>query len=181
MEVDLEITDNDKYIGNFINVDISDKSKESVKISTMILNELFNDYGVNSVKDINKDNSYFSYGSLHEPYLTSVFKQKIEENYVDSIKNYRQMKGSLCGFHALFNISNFCQYLIAENKYAKRFYLQTMNSGMQFYKFHQNVVKFLLNSGDVPEYMVEDLVNYGPLEREYIDPVISVSNLSNLT
>lgn len=173
MEVELELTD--KYIGNFINVDISDKSKESVKISNMILNELFNDYAVNSVKDITKEDHYFSYDSNSEPYLNNVFREKIQDNYVDSIKNYHQMKGSLCGFHSLFNISNFCQYLLAEDNDTKRFFLQTMNSGMQFYKFHQNVVKFLLNSGEVPEYMIEDLVSYGPLEREYIDPVISVS------
>ena len=74
---------------------------------------------------------------------------------------YNQNKGYLCGFHSLFNIYYFLQYLITkENKFL--FYL---NNSWSFWSFYKESIKFLLNNLHLEEKAKESLLNEGPLER----------------
>ena len=79
---------------------------------------------------------------------------------------YNQNIGSLCGFHSLFNIYYFLQYLTTEeNNQNKSYYLYNLRNAWSFWSFYKESINYLLNNLPLEPKAKESLVKGGPLER----------------
>ena len=79
---------------------------------------------------------------------------------------YNQNIGSLCGFHSLFNIYYFLQYLTTEeNNQNKAYYLYNLRNAWSFWSFYKESINYLLNNLPLEPKAKESLVKGGPLER----------------
>ena len=119
-------------------------------------------------------------------YLFNLINQIITGTFISSTKNvddtytiintkyyqikqyytYKQNKGNLCGFHSLFNIYYFLQYLTAEeNDTNKNLYLFNLKNSWSFWSFYKETNNFLLNNMPLELKAKESLIKGGPLER----------------
>lgn len=91
-----------------------------------------------------------------------IFKNKYEMYFV---KNKMQHSGALCGFHCVFNIIYFLQYLKSEDIMVRNKNLIKMNSTVKFWKLYEKLQKFLLGNPNVTKGDKESLRKLGALER----------------
>lgn len=164
-------------------VEIESSNKDSSAIIKSLLASLINEIPVNGLKDLSKTKEYYYNNNtsnkinIKSPsinYKETVIINDTIKSEILAIKNKKQFKGNLCGFHALFNINNFCKYYLSSDDKEKEYYLSNLNNDIAFYKFHSEMVNYLLSLKNiVPEYLEEDLLEYGPLEKEYVLPIIN--------
>ena len=91
----------------------------------------------------------------------------IKTNYFDFIQyyTYNQNNGSLCGFHSLFNIYYFLQYLTSKDNMTKNNYLFHLKNAWSFWSFYKESINFLLANLPLEIKAKESLIKGGPLER----------------
>ena len=78
---------------------------------------------------------------------------------------YNQNIGYLCGFHSLFNIYYFLQYLASKEETQKNKALFNLKNAWSFWSFYKESLNFLLNNLKLEESSINSLKNEGPLER----------------
>ena len=125
-----------------------EEKKETQKLLFKILNEIiigtFSSYeGANQVFSLIKT-KYFQF----EQYYT-----------------YNQNIGYLCGFHSLFNIYYFLQYLTSKEQNKKNIALFNLKNAWCFWSFYKESINFLISNLQLESYAIDSLKNEGPLER----------------
>ena len=92
--------------------------------------------------------------------------QIIHTNYFDFTQyfTYKQNMNALCGFHSLFNIYYFLQYLTAKEN-DKNFYLLTLRNAWSFWTLYNESLNYLLNNLSLEKKAKENLIKGGSLER----------------
>lgn len=88
---------------------------------------------------------------------------------------YKQRGGNICGFFALFNITNFINWKKTENDN----HFKRMNNSFEFWDFYYNTLKFLLNNLFIEKSGIESLTKNGILERYQFDFLIKKSGILN--
>ena len=78
---------------------------------------------------------------------------------------YNQNIGYLCGFHSLFNIYYFLQYLAPKEETQKNKALFNLKNAWSFWSFYKESLNFLLSNLKLEESSINSLKNEGPLER----------------
>ena len=78
---------------------------------------------------------------------------------------YNQNIGYLCGFHSLFNIYYFLQYLTSKEINQKKLALFNLKNAWNFWSFYKESINFLLTNLKLELYAEKSLKNEGPLER----------------
>ena len=78
---------------------------------------------------------------------------------------YNQNIGYLCGFHSLFNIYYFLQYLSSKDETQKNNALFNLKNAWSFWSFYKESLNFLLTNLKLEENAIKSLKNEGPLER----------------
>ena len=78
---------------------------------------------------------------------------------------YNQNIGFLCGFHSLFNIYYFLQYLSSKGDMQKNSALFNLKNAWSFWSFYKESLNFLLTNLELESYAIKSLKNEGPLER----------------
>ena len=78
---------------------------------------------------------------------------------------YNQNIGFLCGFHSLFNIYYFLQYLSSKGDMQKNSALFNLKNAWSFWSFYKESLNFLLTNLELESYAIKLLKNEGPLER----------------
>ena len=78
---------------------------------------------------------------------------------------YNQNIGFLCGFHSLFNIYYFLQYLSSKEEIQKNRALFNLKNAWSFWSFYKESLNFLLTNLKLEPNAVKSLKNEGPLER----------------
>ena len=78
---------------------------------------------------------------------------------------YNQNIGYLCGFHSLFNIYYFLQYLASKEETQKNKALFNLKNAWSFWSFYKESLNFLLSNLKLEESSINSLKNEGPLER----------------
>ena len=78
---------------------------------------------------------------------------------------YNQNIGFLCGFHSLFNIYYFLQYLSSKEETQKNKALFNLKNAWSFWSFYKESLNFLLTNLKLEENAIKSLKNEGPLER----------------
>ena len=78
---------------------------------------------------------------------------------------YNQNIGFLCGFHSLFNIYYFLQYLSSKEDMQKNSALFNLKNAWSFWSFYKESLNFLLTNLELESYAIKLLKNEGPLER----------------
>ena len=78
---------------------------------------------------------------------------------------YNQNIGYLCGFHSLFNIYYFLQYLASKEETQKNKALFNLKNAWSFWSFYKESLNFLLSYLKLEESSINSLKNEGPLER----------------
>ena len=118
---------------------------------------------INLVNDI-ITGTFMSADNLKQPYSL------IHTNYFNfkQIFTYYQNMNSLCGFHSLFNIYYFLQYLKAKendkNK-NKNNYLFYLKNAWSFWSFYKESLNFLLSNLPLGIKARDYLIKGGSLER----------------
>lgn len=169
----LNIMENDKTF---------DKYNESYLISSSLINSLINDFDIKNKDDLNRktDKESFYFGKSLKKIKINIeeltnYTIKYDNTFeLIAIKNYLQFKGDLCGFHTLFNTSCLLNYFFENDS----FYLEKMNSGVEFYKYHSKIMNYVKYYNDkfeydneddrIQEYIIEDVLNFGPLDQSLI-------------
>lgn len=125
-----------------------DKTKESQNILLQLINEII--IGTfSSYEGINLD-----YSLINTRYFQ--FKQYY---------TYNQNRGSLCGFHSLFNIYYFLQYLTTEERNKKNLALFNLKNAWSFWSFYKESINYLLTNLKLASSDENSLRKEGPLER----------------
>ena len=78
---------------------------------------------------------------------------------------YNQNIGFLCGFHSLFNIYYFLQYLSSKEDMQKNSALFNLKNAWSFWSFYKESLNFLLTNLELESFAIKSLKNEGPLER----------------
>ena len=78
---------------------------------------------------------------------------------------YNQNIGFLCGFHSLFNIYYFLQYLSSKEELQKNKELFNLKNAWSFWSFYKESLNFLLTNLKLESNAIKSLKNEGPLER----------------
>jgi len=78
---------------------------------------------------------------------------------------YNQNIGFLCGFHSLFNIYYFLQYLSSKEELQKNKALFNLKNAWSFWSFYKESLNFLLTNLKLEPNAIKSLKNEGPLER----------------
>ena len=78
---------------------------------------------------------------------------------------YNQNIGYLCGFHSLFNIYYFLQYLTSKEINQKKLALFNLKNAWNFWSFYKESINYLLTNLKLESYAEKSLKNEGPLER----------------
>ena len=78
---------------------------------------------------------------------------------------YNQNIGYLCGFHSLFNIYYFLQYLTSKEINQKNIALFNLKNAWNFWSFYKESINYLLTNLKLESYAEKSLKNEGPLER----------------
>ena len=93
--------------------------------------------------------------------------QIIHTNYFDFTQyfTYKQNMNALCGFHSLFNIYYFLQYLTSKEINQKKMSLFNLKNAWNFWSFYKESINFLLTHLKLELYAEKSLKKEGPLER----------------
>ena len=102
--------------------------------------------------------SRFSDSSMiNRPFtLIKTYQYQFKQYYT-----YQQYKGSLCGFHSLFNIYYFIQYLVTNHKD----FLLKIKNAWEFWSFYNETLHFLFKNLKLEQSAKNSLIKGGPLER----------------
>ena len=140
----------------------------------------FNEISSIKEKEINVDESKQILIKIINEIITGNFTSKenikdefslISTNYFDfkQYYTYNQNIGSLCGFHSLFNIYYFLQYLfLTESGTSKtnyNYYLYNLKNAWSFWSFYKESINYLLSNLPLENKARESLLKNGPLER----------------
>jgi hypothetical protein len=98
-------------------------------------------------------------------YCNIVAIKKFDDFKINLINTCNQNGGALCGFHCLFNIIHFLDFLESDKHNDKLVSLKKMSSPVKFWKFYNKTVKYLVNNLKMEQNAKESLLNKGPLER----------------
>lgn len=141
-----------------------DKTKESQNILLQLINEII--IGTfSSYEGINLD-----YSLINTRYFQ--FKQYY---------TYNQNRGSLCGFHSLFNIYYFLQYLTTEERNKKNLALFNLKNAWSFWSFYKESINYLLTNLKLASSDENSLRKEGPLERyQFIYLLNNYPKMTNL-
>ena len=140
------------------------KTKESHNILLQLINEII--IGTfSSYEGINLD-----YSLINTRYFQ--FKQYY---------TYNQNRGSLCGFHSLFNIYYFLQYLTTEERNKKNLALFNLKNAWSFWSFYKESINYLLTNLKLASSDENSLRKEGPLERyQFIYLLNNYPKMTNL-
>jgi hypothetical protein len=106
------------------------------------------------------------YGSNEFVDYCKIVSEKIFNDFrINIIRVVNQNGGALCGFHCLFNIIHYLDFLGSKKLEEKFVSLKKMNSPVKFWKFYKNTLNFLVNNMKMEENARQCLLNEGPLER----------------
>lgn len=141
-----------------------DKTKESQNILLQLINEII--IGTfSSYEGINLD-----YSLINTRYFQ--FKQYY---------TYNQNRGSLCGFHSLFNIYYFLQYLTTEERNKKNLAMFNLKNAWSFWSFYKESINYLLTNLKLASSDENSLRKEGPLERyQFIYLLNNYPKMTNL-
>jgi len=87
----------------------------------------------------------------------------------------QQFRGTLCGFHTLFNAKMMAKALIVENRFAQLSALCSLNSDREFWLHYSRTIKLLLeceNRYYVSKTDKKELPLQAPLERIHMEYLI---------
>ena len=125
-----------------------EKNNETKKILLNLINEII--IGTFSSNEEIKE----SYSLIKTKYYN------IKQYYT-----YNQNIGYLCGFHSLFNIYYFIQYLTSKDLTQKNIYLYNLKNAWSFWTFYRESRDYLISNLSLEKSAIESLRNEGPLER----------------
>ena len=140
----------------------------------------FNEIGSHKENEIKDDDLKKILIKLINEIITGTFisKENIKDEYsiitthyfdFKQYYTYNQNKGSLCGFHSLFNIYYFLHYLISLKHDANtnnfNNYLFNLKNAWSFWSFYKESINYLLINLPLENKPRESLLKGGPLER----------------